>query len=153
MLSRPGVTPARGVPFCKQFQWRYVHPHGPSLYPTSYVKDVELDHFDTCNNPAGMHLHRCICCTTLQFSNDEPKEHTNYAGSHLILPHGAGHPRAVEPPWPASTMREPYLMEMVGDFKIVDPIFKGCYGDSLLYSYADLCQLKWWGIYLPAFQG
>ena len=37
-------------------------------------------------------------------------------------------------------------MEMVGDFK-------GCYGDSLLYSGADLCQLKWQKIHLPTFQG
>ena len=46
------------------------------LYPTSYVKGVELDHFDTCNSPAGMHLHRCVCSATLQFSNGDPKEHT-----------------------------------------------------------------------------
>ena len=48
---------------------------------------------------------------------------------------------------------EPYLMEMVGDFWAVDPIFKGCYGDSLLYSDTDLHQLRWWGIHLPTFQG
>ena len=44
-------------------------------------------------------------------------------------------------------------MEMVGDFWAVDPIFKGCYGDLLLYSDTDLHQLRWWGIHLPAFQG
>ena len=58
------------------------------VYPTSYVKDVEQDHFDTHNNLVGMHLHCCVCCATLQFSNDEPKERTNYARSHLILPTG-----------------------------------------------------------------
>ena len=58
------------------------------VYPTSYVKGVEPDHFDTHNSPAGMHLHHCVCHTTLQFSNDDPKKHTNYAGSHLILPRG-----------------------------------------------------------------
>ena len=50
-------------------------------------------------------------------------------------------------------MGKPYPMEMVGDFRAVDPIFKGCYGDLLLYSDADLCQLRWRGIHLPTFQG
>ena len=50
-------------------------------------------------------------------------------------------------------MGEPYPIEMVGDFKAVDPIFKGCYRDSLLYSDTDLCWLRRQGIYLPAFQG
>ena len=36
---------------------------------------------------------------------------------------------------------------------MADPIFKGCYRDSLLYSDEDLCQLRWWGIHLPAYQG
>ena len=34
------------------------------IYPTSYMKDVEPDHLNTCNNPAGTHLRRCICCAT-----------------------------------------------------------------------------------------
>ena len=59
------------------------------IYPTSYVKDVELDHFDTHNNPAGTCLHHCICHATLQHMNDDPHHHREYGGSHLILPHGA----------------------------------------------------------------
>ena len=59
------------------------------VYPTSYVKGIKPDHFDTCNSPAGTHLHHCVCCTTLQFSNDDPKERTRYVRSCLILPHGA----------------------------------------------------------------
>ena len=110
------------------------------VYPTSYVKDVEQDHFDTCNNPVGMCLHCCICHTTLQFSNDDPKEHTNYARSHLILPCRAQYSDQLFPAileqWnhhgllidPA--MGEPYPMEMVGNFRATDPIFKRCYGDS-----------------------
>ena len=58
------------------------------VYPTCYVRDADQDHFDTCSNLAGMHLHRCVCHATLQFSNDKPKECTNYAGSHLICPMG-----------------------------------------------------------------
>ena len=26
------------------------------VYPTSYVRDVDLDHFDTYNNPASLHM-------------------------------------------------------------------------------------------------
>ena len=52
-----------------------------------------------------------------------------------------------------SLMKEPYPMELVGDFQVADPIFKGCYGDSRLYSDADLCWLRQRGIHLPAFQG
>ena len=37
-----------------------------------------------------------------------------------------------------SMMREPYPMEMVGDFWVADLIFKGCYRDLLLYSDADI---------------
>ena len=43
-------------------------------------------------------------------------------------------------------------MEVVGDFKATDPIFKGCYRDSLLYSEDDLVQLRWQKVYLPTFQ-
>ena len=50
-------------------------------------------------------------------------------------------------------MKEPYLMELVGDFRVADPIFKGCYGDSLLYSDAELHQLRWWRIHFPTYQG
>ena len=44
-------------------------------------------------------------------------------------------------------------MGVVGDFRAMDPIFKGCYRDSLLYSEDDLALLRWQKIYLPTFQG
>ena len=59
------------------------------VYPTSFMRDVEPDHFDTCNIPAGTCLCCCICCATLQYMNDDPNQHRKFAGSHLILPHGA----------------------------------------------------------------
>ena len=31
------------------------------VYPTTYIKDIEPDHFDTQNSPVGMCLHRCVC--------------------------------------------------------------------------------------------
>ena len=124
---------------------------------------MDSDHFDTRNNLVGMHLCHCVCCATLQFNNDKRKEHTNYTGSHLILPRGAQFNDRLFPTILKlqnyhsllinSVMREPYLIEMVGDFWAADPIFKGCYGDSLLYSDANLHHLRWWGIHLPTFQG
>ena len=133
------------------------------VYPTSYIKGVEPDHVDTCNSPAGTRLHHCVCCTTLQFSNDDSKLHTQYIGSCLILPRGVQYndwlyPSFLEPqnhhgPLIDPTMGEPCALEVVGDFKATDLIFKGCYRDSLLYSEADLTRLRWQKVYLPTFQG
>ena len=133
------------------------------VYLTSYVKDVDPDHFNTHNNPAGTHLHRCICCTMLQFTNDDPNQHRKYSGSRLILPRGAQYndglfptilkPRNHREPLMDSSTKVPFPMELVGDFRAADPIFKGCYGDSLLYSNADLHWLRRWGIHLPTYQG
>ena len=72
------------------------------IYPMSYVKDVELDDFDTHNNPAGTCLHHCICHATLQYTNDNPRYHRAYGGSCLILPCGAQYnerlfPKILEP--------------------------------------------------------
>ena len=118
------------------------------VYPTSYIKGIKPDHFDTHNSPVGTRLHHCVCRATLQFSNNDPKKHTNYIGSCLVLPHGVQYfnrlyPTILEPqnhhsPLIDPTMEEPYPMEVVGDFRATDPIFKGCYGDSPLYSDADL---------------
>ena len=131
------------------------------VYPTSYLRDMEPDHFDTCNNPAGTHLHHCICHTTLQYMNDDPKQHREYSGSHLILPCGAQYkeqlfPKILKPwnhqePLTDSTTKEPFPMELVGDFRSTDPILKGCYSDSFLYTSMDLGQLRWHGIHLPPY--
>ena len=118
------------------------------VYPTSYVKGVKPDHFNTCNSPSGMRLHCCEYHATLQFSNEDPKQRTKYVGSCLILPCRVQynewlypsilelrnhHGLLIDP-----TTGQPYPMEVVGDFRAMDLIFKGCYGDSLLYSDDDL---------------
>ena len=117
-------------------------------YPTNYMRDVELDHFNTRNNPAGTCLHHCISHATLQYMNDDPNQCREYSGSHLILPHRAQYkerlfPDILEPqnhrePLTNSATKEPSPMELVGDFRSMDPIFKGCYGDSFLYIDMDL---------------
>ena len=43
-------------------------------------------------------------------------------------------------------------MEVVGDFRATDPIFKGSYGDSFLYLDDDLVRLRQQKVYLPIFQ-
>ena len=48
------------------------------VYPMSYVRDMEPDHFDTCNNLVGTHLHHCMCHTTLQYMNADPKQHRKW---------------------------------------------------------------------------
>ena len=126
-------------------------PTDPSyclVYPTSYVKGIEPDHFNTHNSPMGTHLHHCVCRTTLQFSNDDPKLCTQYIGSRLILPREVQYndqlyPSILEPQNHCGllidpAMGEPCPLEVVGDFRAADPILKGCYGDSLLYYEADL---------------
>ena len=125
------------------------------------VFQVDSQHKEITDVYVGLVVHRVE--SNLQFSNDDPKEHSNYARSCLILPCRAQYnnwlfpsilkPRNHHGLLINSTMGEPYPMEMVGDFRATDLIFKGCYGDSLLYSDADLCQLRWQRIHLPAFHG
>ena len=132
------------------------------VYPTTYVKGIEPNHFDTRNSPMGMRLHRCVCRATLQFSNTDPKQRTKYAGSRLIVPHRVQYndclyPTILEPrnhrsPLIDPVTGEPCPMEVVSDFKATDPIFKGSCGDSLLYSEDDLARLRWQKVYLPTFQ-
>ena len=167
MLSRPGVTLARGAPIaflCHSGAMSIpMDPPYCLVYPTRYVKGVKPDHFDTHNSPTGKSLHRCVCHATLQFSNNDPKQHTKCIGSCLILPRGVQYNDWLYPtilelrnhrsPLIDPAMGEPCPMEVVGNFRAVDTIFKGCYGDSLLYSEDDLAQLRWQKIYLPTFQG
>ena len=154
------------MPFCQQLWGCNVHPHRPTLLPHlphQLHEGCRARSLRHPQQPGGMHLHHCVCHTTLQFNNDKPEEHTNYAWSHLILPCRDQYSDQLLPailkPWNHqgllidSVMKEPYPMELVGDFQAADPIFKGCYGDSLLYSDADLHWLRWWGIHLPTFQG
>ena len=131
------------------------------VYPTSYIKGVKPKHFDTQNIPVVMRLHHCVCWATLQFSNDDPKQCTKYVGSHLIMPCGAQYndllyPSILEPWNHHGLLIDPMMGEpcpmVVGDFKTTDPIFKGCYRDSLLYSEDDLAWLRQQKVYHPTFQ-
>ena len=58
------------------------------VYPTTYIKGIKPNHFNTRNSPVGMCLHHCVCRATLHFSNDDPKQRTKYGGSCLIVSRG-----------------------------------------------------------------
>ena len=92
---RAGDNPSKRCPFIlfvSNYGGAMSIPMDPPyclVYPTSYMRDVEPDHFDTHNNLVGTRLHHCMCHTTLQYMNADPKQHRKYSGSHLILTHGA----------------------------------------------------------------
>ena len=84
---KAGGDPGKRHAFC-----HYVSNYGGAMsiptdppyclvYPTSYVRDVEPDHFDTHNNPAGTCLCHCICYAILQYMNDDPNQYREYSGS------------------------------------------------------------------------
>ena len=163
MLSRPGATPARGAPIALLQTISAALCLSPRTLPIAWcippvTSKASNQIISTPATVPGMHLHCCVCRATLQFSNDDPKEHTKYIGSCLILPCGVQYndrlyPTILEPwnhcsPLIDPTTGEPYLMEVVANFRAMDPIFKGCYGDSLLYSDADLARLRRRKIYL-----
>ena len=71
-----GCDPGRRRAFClfvNNYEGVMSVPVDPPyclIYPMSYMKDLEPDHFDTHNNPTRTCLHCCICCATLQYMND-----------------------------------------------------------------------------------
>ena len=151
---KAGHNPGKGLAYClfvDNLSSVMSIPTDPPyclVYPMTYVKGAEPDHFDTHNSPGGMRLHRCVCQATLQFSDTDPQQHTKYGGSHLIIPRGVQYddhpfPTILEPWNHRSPLIDPVTgetcpMEVVGDFKATDPIFKGSYRDSFLYSDNDL---------------
>ena len=168
-LSRPGVTPARGVPIAFLWTISVVLCLSPWTLPIAWcippVMSKTLNQI--ISTPATVPWgHACIIVYVVPpFSsvNDDPKEHTKYVRSRLILPHGVQYNDQLYPtilelwnhcgPLIDPTVGEPYPMVVVGDFRVGDPIFKECYRDSFLNSDADLARLRWQKIYLPMFQG
>ena len=102
-------------------------------------------------------------CATLQYMNDDSRYCRAYGGSCLNLPHRAQYKEQLFPEilelWNHRALltdpvtKEPFPMELVGDFRSTDPIFKGCYGDSFMYSDVDLGRLRHWEIHLPPYRG
>ena len=114
------------------------------MYVNTYSSTVPLlewTPFNTAGSPPDLHLGKCMCCTLLQVADLSMERKWQYAGSHLIIPHGTQFtnrfPTIVEPHNHSLLIRNaegvPYPMEAVGDFALEDKIFPGILGDSLLF--------------------
>ena len=92
-----------------------------------------------------------MCHTLLQYADLTEAHKWKYEGSCLIVPHGTQYKTL----FPEITMLcnqqgplidhnsgKPYPMVTVGDFCLVDKIFPGTPGDSLLFNGKDLPRLK-----------
>ena len=132
------------------------------VYPTVYNDDTEdQNHFNMAGRPSGMHTCSCICCTLLQDTDKDPAHQRAYEGSHLIIPCGAQYrtlfPEIVTPhnhqgPLNNHNTGEPYPMEVVGEFCLMDPIFPGSPGDSYLFKEGDLESLKRKGFHISTYR-
>ena len=121
------------------------------VYPTVYNDAEDQNHFNTAASPSGMHTCACMCHGLLQHVNKDPVSWRAYEGSCLIVPHSAQYrtlfPEIVMPcnHWGQlidHNTEEPYPMATVGDFCLMDPLFPGSAGDSLLFKEDDLERLK-----------
>ena len=122
------------------------------VYPTVYKEDTkDQNHFNTAASPSGMCTQACICCTLLQHADKDPVCWRTYEGSCLIIPHSTQYrtlfseivmPHNHWGPLIDHNSRELYPMATTGDFCLMDPIFPGSPGDSLLFKEDDLDRLK-----------
>ena len=132
------------------------------VYPTVYNDDTEnQNHFNTAASPSGMHTHACMCCALLQHADKDPVCQRTYEGSCLIIPHGAQYrtlfPEIVVPHSHRELLinhntGEPYPMVAIGDFCLMDPIFPGSPGYSLLFKEDDLNRLKRKGFHISTYR-
>ena len=95
-----------------------------------------------------MYLH--VLCP-LQHVDKDPDCQRTYEGSRLIIPHSAQYrtlfPEILMPcnhwgPLIDPNTGEPYPMATTRDFCLIDPLFLGSPGDSLLFKEDDLNRLK-----------
>ena len=118
------------------------------VYPTVSNDDAEdQNHFNTAAIPSGVCTRSCICHTLLQHVNMDPVCWRTYEGGRLIIPHGTQYktlfPEIIMPsnhrgPLIDHNTGKPYPMVATGDFCLMDPIFPGSPGDSLLFKVDDL---------------
>ena len=128
------------------------------VYPTVYNDDTEdQNHFNTATSPSGMCTCSCMCCALLQHADKDPVHWRTYESSCLIIPHGAQYrtlfPETITPlnhrgPLIDHNTGESYSMATMGDFCLVDPLFPGSPGDSLLFKKDDLARLKRKGFHI-----
>ena len=131
------------------------------VYPTVYNNNMEdQNHFNTAASPSGLCTHSCICHALLQHMDMDLVCQRTYKGGCLIIPHGAQYrtlfleiivPHNHWGPLIDHNIGEPYPMAAMGDFCLVDPIFPGSPGDSLLFKEDDLTR-KRKGFCIPTYR-
>ena len=124
------------------------------MYPNIYAASVppeNRNHFNVKGGPPRLCTHVCICCTLLQHADLSEVHRGKYHGSCVVIPWGAQYnhllPKITMPgnhrvPLIDLHMGEPFPMVPVGDFQLVDKIFPGMPGESLLYNSDDLAKLQ-----------
>ena len=122
------------------------------VYPTMYNDDAEdQNHFNTADSPSGMNTHACMCHTLPEHVDKDPDCQRTYEDSCLIIPHSKQYrtlfPEIVVPHNHQGLLidpntGEPYPMATAGDFCLIDPLFPGSPGDTLLFKKDDLNRLK-----------
>ena len=112
------------------------------VYPTTYVKGAEPDHFTLRTVPWGC-AYTVVCaeppCSSVALIpssalNTEGVTSSYHDRLFLTIVELWNHRSPLIDPVTGETC----LMEVVGDFRATDPIFKGSYRDSFLYSDDDL---------------
>ena len=134
------------------------------IYPTVYETKVPTDdqhHFNTRGNPVGMCTDTCMCLTLLQlvdtqlgFLIDFQRELPHHSLWHPVQEfvsrdHGAA--QSSEPLKDPQTGL-PFPMEAMGDFCLVNKLFPGVAGDSLMFHEADLAELKEQGFHILTYK-
>ena len=123
------------------------------MYPNTYSDKVALknqNHFNTTGGPPRLHTGSCICHALLQNVDLTKAHRQKYNVSHVIVPWGAQYktllPKITMPcnhqaPLLDLHSGKPFPMVAVGDFSLVDKIFPGTPGDSLLFNGDELAKL------------
>ena len=133
------------------------------VYPRIYSDDIATEnqnHFNTMGSLPGLCTCTCICHTLLQHADLTEAHKQKYSGSHLIVLHGTQYktlfpeitmPHNHQGPLVDHSSGKPYPMVAVGDFSLVDKIFPGSSGDSLLFNGEEL-KLKRKGYQVSTFK-
>ena len=124
------------------------------MYPNTYSDEVALEnqnHSNTAGGPPWLRTGFCLCHTLLQHVDLTKAHRQKYNGSHLIVPRGAQYktllPKITMPhnhqgPLLDLHSGKPFPMVPVGDFSLVDKIFPGMPGNSLLFNGDKLTKLQ-----------
>ena len=134
------------------------------VYPIVYNDDVAAqnqNHFNTVGSPSGLCTLDLMCHALLQHADLTEAHKWKYEGSCLIVPCGSQYktlfseitmPRNHQGLLIDHKSQKSYPMFVVGDFCLVDKVFLGTPGDSLLFNGKDLARLKRKGYQVSTFK-